>query len=285
MTGSPIYFDQLERHGRLGNQLFQIAGTVGLARTYGVSPQFPASWSYREWFSCPDDWFVDTNVDAGRSAIDLAPLPKFAATYLQDLRLFNHVADEISAAFQPSAVALEVLDEIADGLFVDAKEIVSVHVRRGDNVTNDPGTINCLPLSYYMEAIEFFAWRPGSFTIVLFSDDPEWCDTNMVPLLELLGHDVRVFRGVPRPKENGPDYVAAPASDWIDLQLMARASSHVLSNSSYAWWGAWLSNDPWSVMPSYWFGEVLVDRGCDPGLIVVPGWKVWPVKDPAPIST
>jgi hypothetical protein len=63
--------------------------------------------------------------------------------------------------------------------------------------------------------------------------------------------------------------------DWVDLQLMAQCKGgSVLSRSTYAWWGAFLSRNENVTMPTPWFGPRL--SYIDTSLLVVPGWREVP---------
>src|SRR3990172_1555471 len=49
MVNMIISFSSLGNYGRLGNQLFQIAGTLGMAEKYGAQASFP-EWKYEQYF-------------------------------------------------------------------------------------------------------------------------------------------------------------------------------------------------------------------------------------------
>jgi hypothetical protein len=61
--------------------------------------------------------------------------------------------------------------------------------------------------------------------VLLFSDDPNWC------------------------KEHLPKATIVHHEEWVDLQMMRLCSSHVISNSTFAWWGAYGSQDVTYPMP------------------------------------
>jgi hypothetical protein len=123
---------------------------------------------------------------------------------------------------------------------IDATTAVSLHVRRGDYVT-EPGTNRyhgLCSIDYFRSAAQFIAERVGAIHLFVFSDDLEWCRDN----LKL---------GMPT------TFVAANAPDrgFRDMQLMARCRHHVIANSSFSWWGAWLNPSPAKVVvaPHRWF--------------------------------
>jgi hypothetical protein len=120
-----------------------------------------------------------------------------------------------------------------------SKNSVSFHVRRGDYVsdakTNEHhGT--CEP-EYYAKALEYIASKIGKeITVFIFSDDIEWVKKNIV---------------IPYPAT----YVSTPnIPDYEELILMSQCHYHIIANSSFSWWGAWLdpSNDKIVVAPKQW---------------------------------
>lgn len=262
-----LTYPDLEYTGRLGNQLWEIAGTLGLARSLGLQPLFPPSWTYRPFFSVPDAMFGEAPEapTAVSRATGLAPVVRH---YLQAYYLWQEFEEEVRAIFTPSPRAVEVLDQYKEFAAL-SHPIVSVHVRRGDNVV-DPGVKEkwrFMPLrsiAYYMEQMEHQR-KTGShmLNIAMFSDDIPWC-RDKLPYADYY------HEGVPRPKDGTPEYWSAVPLDWIDLFLMARCQRHIISNSTYAWWGAFLSEDEHPIYPSNWFGPAL-DQ-VDTSLMFPPGW-------------
>ena len=259
-------FAQLGRHGRLGNQLFQIAGTIGLARKNGMDPLFPPDWPYRRVFSLPDEMFgTDEGIPAPGLAVDLDPV---ARGYLQDLKLWSEVADEVYEVLQFSSWAETQVHE--QSFYELPAPLLSVHVRRGDNVqANDPMTPNkhlyhpLRPLSYYLSAIEHL--RADVASVAVFGDDPEWNRAN-IP-------GDWYSNGVAMPKEHLPEYLTTVPEDWKDLYLMSLADRHVLSNSTFGIWAALLGDDPEAIYPANFYGTKVE---ADAHLMVPSTWIEWP---------
>jgi hypothetical protein len=117
---------------------------------------------------------------------------------------------------------------------------VSVHVRRGDYVS-DPRTASThgvCSLEYYNQAIKNIADRFSKIHLFLFSDDIQWVKENLsldFPC-SYVGHN------------NGVD-------SFNDLRLMSMCNHHVIANSSFSWWGAWLNPSVEKVViaPKHWF--------------------------------
>lgn len=177
----------------------------------------------------------------------------YFAGYWQDETYFTDAADVIRSEFQlcqpdsaPSAREMTKNDA----------PLVSLHIRRGDYVQNPIANSvhGVLGLDYYHKAIEFVSNRIGEhFNIVVFSDDIDWARQNLVfkqPLIFISG-SIRTPHG--------------------DLHLMASCDHHIIANSSFSWWGAWLnpSKEKIIVTPKRWFNEPkLVHRHICP-----PSWE------------
>lgn len=204
---------QLDRVGRLGNAMFEVASTIGIARAHNLDPMFPPTWSYRPFFSLPDEMFGD---EPGIPSMEFAPHLGDNAVYLQDYNLFKDSIDEIRELFRPSDLAKETLVRYTE--FNDLpRPILSVHVRRGDNAF-DPAVPDkwryhpLRPLSYYKEAVALL--KPGCASVACFGDDAAW-DRQNIPCDYLQGP-------FPRSKEHEPTYWTEQVLDWVDLFLMAQ---------------------------------------------------------------
>lgn len=270
-----ITYSRLGKLGRLGNQLWQIASAVGIANSMEQLVGFPR-WDYEPFFDVNHACFGRTTPMPGDTLIEAhhTPLVEHISEahreYLQDYNLWSHMKDEIHDWFVPSEKAL--LQLYADyPLFWELEHpILSIHVRRGDNASEGPWKAQYHPLrpmSYYIEALLSLEGQYAS--AVVFSDDPEWCERN--PEFARIG--AHIFRGgKPRAKEHTREYRTQPILDWIDLHLMAFCDLHIIGNSTYAWWGAFLNHDngAGTIYPSPWFGPALSD--IDASLMFPPDW-------------
>lgn len=281
---------QLGRDGRLGNQLFMMSATLALAWRDGAVPAFPDDWRYRHVWEFPDGWFVARGDLVGLPQVTnhpaVAHLPERWRHYLQDVSLLDgfwpRLASMWRASLTADAASVLAAAEVRcfDGL---PGPVLSVHVRRGDNVTNPPGTINAVDPEFYPRAVQV-ARAAAPFplrSVAVFSDDPDWCEQNR-DLLGAADLPLRVFHGASRSKETDPAYLTESADEWIDLLLGAHCSAHVLSNSTFAWWSAALSSNRRPVYPSYWVGPELTGSGFDPSLLFPAGWRR---VDASPLTT
>jgi hypothetical protein len=152
--------------------------------------------------------------------------------YFRDHR--QAILSELSFRTPPSAENQKWLERIA------ACNAVCVHVRRGDYVS-DPFALKnfgLCGLDYYKAAIALIQQRVPDPTYFIFSDDPEWTRQNL-PVPEprhFITHNCNI-------------------ADYEDLRLMSACSHFVIANSTFSWWGAWLSTHPGKIVvaPQRWF--------------------------------
>jgi hypothetical protein len=230
-------FSRLGTHGALGNQLWQIAGTLGIAAKNNGIAEFP-DWEYRPFFSLPHNYFE--KIPAAAEVVDLYP------DYLQDLSHFERISDYIRIAFYPYSTARELMEPYLKDLVQPA---TAVHVRRANNLT--------LPDHHPVQPVEYFEAALDELprdNLWVFSDDLEWCRRQSV------FKGARFGLGVP-PGVNIFELTGAKplttVNAALDLLLMTQCQYHVISNSSFSWWGAWLADGQKVIYPSRWYGPAL----------------------------
>ena len=160
--------------------------------------------------------------------------------YWQSEKYFSVIGDTLRRDFTLRQGLSREGESIARGM-LDSQS-VSIHVRRGDYVT-DPiyqRLHGLCPLSYYIEAIGRFERLLDEPRFFVFSDDLSWARDN----LELRNAATFVDQ-----KET--------ATDCEDLILMSYCKNHIIANSSFSWWGAWLSANKGGLVlaPSMWFKD------------------------------
>ncbi len=134
------------------------------------------------------------------------------------------------------------------GKIEQAENPVSIHIRRGDYMQANLQGIygNICTLDYYDKAIKKIQTMVANPSFFVFSDDPEWVKDNL--LLEdacYISHNkgLNAFR---------------------DMQLMSCCKHHIIANSSFSWWGAWLNAHPEKIVltPSKWY-NIEIDKTID----------------------
>lgn len=277
-----ITFPKLGKMGRLGNQLWQIASTAGIAATLGQPFGF-YRWDYRPFFNVPDEFFPSNMQSRPWPVVDATttepvqhlPFPE-ARPYLQDYNLFRDIEPQVREWFRPSEFALQRIRE--HPWFINLpRPILSVHVRLGDNYQQPNNCHPIRPWSYYRDAI--MALDNEFESIVVFSDNPQVAMAHLGDLEEFWPiYEFNHSR--PRKKEHERGYATDPFDDWVDLVAMTFCDLHIVSNSTYAWWGAFLSGNRRPIYPWPWFGPDL--HMINASLMFPEGWVRW---DHGPLPT
>lgn len=119
---------------------------------------------------------------------------------------------------------------------------VSLHVRRGDYAKNPKTTAmhGLCSLDYYRAAIEHIAARVEQPYFLIFSDDIGWVRDN----LKMSFHCQYVDHN-------------QGAESYNDMRLMSMCKHHIIANSSFSWWGAWLNPSATKIViaPQKWFAN------------------------------
>ena len=128
---------------------------------------------------------------------------------------------------------------------IDGSDSVSLHIRRGDYVTNKNANAfhgTCSP-EYYHAAIAEVMKKVRSPKFFIFSDDIEWAKADV-------GMPARAV------------YVSRDGiTDHEELMLMSKCKHNIIANSSFSWWGAWLNANPQKIViaPKRWANDTCVD--------------------------
>ena len=219
--------------GGIGNRMFQIAATFSLAKQVGV------------------DYVIDFDNSIFKNVKNGTPIttkeynePKFSYTelpkedglmlngYFQSEKYFLKHRQAIKKLFHFEDEVLiqkinSFLEEIRKG-----QKIISIHVRRGDYL-NTPHHHPTCSMEYYQESMKIFGGNNTQFLFV--SDDMTWCKQNF----------------------SGENMYFSPFTNGIDdLYLLTKCDNHIIANSSFSWWGAYLCDlNNKVVAPKTWFGS------------------------------
>lgn len=242
-------------NGRLGNQLWQMASTIGRALDDGAQPVFNPGWEYRPYFSVPDEFFG--KIQNKKTSTDFSKPQRGYVDYMQRFDEFSAHEDFIREIFQPSDLSKQGISERWPDLYKNYdKKKISLHIRRGDYVQH-ADLFPAPTKKYRTDAIYDYLYSSGvdfdtldeayeQIDILVFSDDIAWCKRNQPDRFTFI-------EGVSRPVEVRNR--KGQPEDQYDLFLMADCDYHVIANSSYSWWGAFLSGNEIVAYPSVWFGE------------------------------
>lgn len=184
-----------------------------------------------------------------------APDNSLLVGYWQTEKYFADAADAIRADFafasKPSGKNAELAKQIA------AVNAISLHVRRGDYVSSAAASKfhGLAPLDYYREAIKAMAGRVKDPHFFVISDDPAWCKEN-----------IKLDYPATYIDHNGD-------KGFEDMRLMTLCRHHIIANSSFSWWGAWLnpSKDKIVYAPKRWFADPEQNKLA--GDVIPKGWN------------
>lgn len=246
-----IGFNCIGRLGRLGNQMFQYAALRGIAFNRGFNFCFPV---HQNTVNDGSGNILKTELFDGFEMNSVSPLniqlidnsrkTITEKSYSFDENLFNNCPDwtNIHGFFQSEKYFKHIRNTLLedfkfkDEILNPCKKMISsvdkpisLHIRRTDYLTNPNHTV--LGLDYYEKALKEF---DDDSTIIVFSDDPAWCS------------EQKLFY-------NDRFLIAEGNDQFVDMCLMTMCSGHIIANSSFSWWGAWLSNSKKIIAPSGWF--------------------------------
>jgi len=241
--------------GGLGNVMFKLASTIGIALDNNVDYLFSNE------FLRPIDQITSKGFDDYRIYYDnilrnvsfIQELPKPYTTYVEDQfhykpipyqpgtnllidgglqseKYFINHKQIILDIFKPT----EEIKHLIKSNYEDINQYVSIHVRRGDYL-NFPEHHPQQTAEYYKSAVELIGIDK---TYIIFSDDVDGCKS--------------LFDFIPN------KFFYNSGTDWLDMYIMSMCKHNIICNSSFSWWGAYLNETPNKIVvaPKKWFGVV-----------------------------
>lgn len=225
--------------GRLGNNLFQAAATIALAKKNNTEAVFPAcnsQYDYASWLdnrlpriSTAQEHKISTHFHETVKQMFHPVKIYFQQNmclngYFQTEKYFEDIREELLKIFALPIPMQHgyVIPSPFTGL-IDAA--VSIHVRRGDYL-GCPDHHPPVTIDYLEKATSYFNER-GYYKFIVFSDDIAWCKEALNSL-----HPANTY------------HFSQYQSTIADLSLMAHCEHNIIANSTYSWWGAWLNKNP-----------------------------------------
>ena len=246
-----IAFNYLGKLGQLGNQMFQYAATLGVARYLGVTFTIPdhnevfvdalGNKLRIELFDCfdiepdnkgllqTDNILSEKGFEFDKNIFNIDGKNNFNLYgFFQTEKYFKHCEDEVRNQFMFKEQIVNECNDIIEECFDNP---IALHIRRGDFLINSGNHYN-QSLDYYEKALGKF---DSERQVVIFSDDPQWCV------------EQKLF-------ESDRFIVSSGNDPYVDLYLMTQCSDFIIANSTFSWWGAWLANKGKVIAPKKWFG-------------------------------
>jgi hypothetical protein len=219
-----LTFSKLGEKGQLGNQMFQIASTIGLAHLNNHEYCFP-KWKYSKYFQ--------NDLPENTKTINYSKLNEQAFHYHQwEIEKGNYDLDgwlqsekyfdvkETKKIFQfDSNLLASLADEYAHML---KKKTILIAIRRGDFV-NHP-FYHQVKFKYYLQAIKRFF--------------PDWNERNLVFTSDDINYCKKYFSFL----KNA--YFIDDQSDIRSMALGTLCDDFIINNSTFSWWIAYLGEKP-----------------------------------------
>lgn len=169
-----------------------------------------------------------------------APQHKVVTGLFQSEKYFSKIRpillDEFQVKPKPSNESIRMIDEIS------SCNSVCVHIRRGDYLNSQFSYLQVCNEAYYKRAIKYIADHVESPVFYIFSNghrDLEWIKNNYC-------------------FDQSIKYVDLNNPGYEDLRLMYNCKHFIISNSTFSWWGSYLSQSSDKIVcaPSQWFANV-----------------------------
>lgn len=220
-------------YGRLGNFLFMAANCTAYAMKHGMEFSMPYKTNDNYWNPIYLSHLIHPDYKQGREDILINEngmafkeieweeywRDKYVILngYYQSYKYINPYRNEILYLFD---------------IPYEKKELVSIHVRRGDYVllrNKHPEVTK----QWYEQAMSMFPGKRFKF----FSDEIKWCKDNF--------------------GDREDCEFSTNVTEWDDLVEISWCEHQVNSSSTFSWWGAWLNQNPEKkiITPKLWFTE------------------------------
>lgn len=250
--------------GRLGNNMFQIAASIGYAEKYDVEWGIPKGFIEPGFRVFQVDQFMphlpshkdvhykrwdEPNYDY--TEIPFHPEGVRIVGYFQSIKYFEHCQQKVKDAIMlPYHRGLE--------------DWCGIHARRGDYIIHE-AHFPPVNMDYFKIAIPMMVEK-GFTKFRVCSDGIEWCE-DVLPV---------AFPHLQFEFSKG-------THEWMDMSIIGSCGAIIIANSSFSWWAAFLNPNPNKIIVSphnlSWYGKVngVVDdakrRGVEPCADLIP--KEW----------
>ncbi|MDC0255705.1 alpha-1,2-fucosyltransferase [Bacteriovoracales bacterium] len=173
--------------------------------------------------------------------------------YWQSFKYFNDFRKDLTKEFVPKEFNQQNNQLKNEILKTNS---VSLHIRRGDFVSDkETNKFHGLcSLDYYYRAIKDLESQDNNLFFYVFSDEPKWAKKSLkidfpTQIVDING-------------ERNPEN---------DLHLMSHCKHHIIANSTFSWWGAWLAERKGKRVyaPKFWTSKKRATED-----LILPLWKV-----------
>lgn len=269
-----LCFPKIGDYGYLGNAMFQYAALLGIADKHGFTCKYDFEkvgsmttlhnvfnltkaehmnvteqihsirgiWKEPNFHFCTETFPMEDGSEQEEN-INRLKDNRGLFGYFQSEKYFKHIESDIRSEFKFSD---EVEEECSSKMkqireMTNGNTLLSVHIRLGDYKMLEHVFHPLVKTTYYQDALnalglngEQIIGEKKDTTLVVFSNEIELCK-------QLFPAPGCVFIEGGSPEQ--------------DMCLMSKCDNHIIANSSFSWWGAWLneSKDKKVIAPKNWF--------------------------------
>jgi hypothetical protein len=182
-------------------------------------------------------WVNEPSLSYWKGIYDVST-PAYLHGYWQSEKYFEDFEETIRNDFTFNTQFNDL--DIATLNKINMQPSASVHIRRGDySLAKNIKIYSTLEMDYYRTAIRQIRLKIPNVKFFFFSDDPYWVEKKFneeFGPIELVNHNFGI-------------------NSANDMRLMSNCNHHIIANSSFSWWGAWLNPNPAKIViaPKKWF--------------------------------
>lgn len=214
-----ITFSKLGKKGNIGNQLFQIASVIGIAKSNNHDFAFP-SWKYSSYFENKlplldkEEFTPFLEQQYYYKTIRLEYKDYDLEGWFQSEKYFIN-SDEVKHYFKFNEVAISNMKQQFKLIF--QKRTILISIRRGDFVNHHD--YFQLPINFYLNALLDHFPNYKDYNILILSDDVNYCKYHFSSLENV--------------------FFANKVDAVQQLILASLCDDFIISNSTFSWWCAW----------------------------------------------
>ena len=171
--------------------------------------------------------------------------------YWQNYNYFLSYKNKLQNIFKLKSLSSK--DILFSDHYLKMNNLTSVHIRKGDYINKyNKNIFNQLGTKYYMDSISYIKNMVSEPFFFFFLDDYNWVKDNIK-----LPHN---------------EYILMDHSldSLIDFKLMSLCQHHIIANSTFSWWPAWLKDENRGdivIAPKKWLNTNLEPKG-----MIMPSW-------------
>ena len=242
--------------GGMGNQMFQYAMSKSISKRLGCDlllniENFKLDsmrqYSLGLWKGIEEEFTTTTgniirenDMPYDQSLVNRISCNSSIIGYWQTEKYFLDIKEDLKKIFIPKESLTPRGSYMENKILEAGDKSVFLTIRRSDYVTSSFHGV--LSMDYYNKALEIISEKIKDPIIFVFSDEPEWCKSNLNFNHETIiagNYDITTSDHLGREDE--------------ELWLMRCCKNAIMANSSYSWWGAWLNDSGIVIAPNKWF--------------------------------